>query len=98
MTFELRIDLRAEQDLEEALDNYLSKSSKVAFKLYNSIQKAYDSLEANPFFQVRYKDYRCLPVKGFPYMIHFTIDERKKFVFIHAIINTDKDPDTNWLK
>lgn len=98
MAFELRIDLRAERDLEEALDNYMNKSVKAAHKLYNHIQKAYDSLEINPFFQVRYLDYRCLPVKGFPYMIHFTIDENKKLVFIHAIINTDKDPDINWLK
>lgn len=81
MAFELRIDLRAEMDLEEALDYYMNKSVKTAQKLYTNVQKAYDSLELNPFFQLRYLDYRCLPIKGFPYMFHFTIDEDKKNSF-----------------
>ena len=33
MAFELRIDLRAERDLEDALDTYINKSVKVASKL-----------------------------------------------------------------
>ncbi|MFY9308140.1 MAG: hypothetical protein WAQ28_03720 [Bacteroidia bacterium] len=98
MAFELRIDARAYLDVDEAVAGYMKKSVKAAEKLYTKIEQAYDSLELNPFFQVRYMDYRCLPIKGFPYMFHFTIDEDKKLVFIHALICTDKDPDKNWLK
>lgn len=98
MAFELQIDLKAETDVEEAIDNYISKSLKVAQKFYHSVQNSYDSLEKNPFFQIRYLDYRCLPIKGFPYMIHFTVDAEKNIVFVHPIINTDKGPRSNWLK
>jgi len=98
MAFELLIDYRAQQDIEEAIDHYVSQSQKVASKLFDTINDAYDSLEMNPFFQIRYKDYRCLPLKGFPYMFHFSISEAKSIVHIHALINTSKNPITNWLK
>jgi|ERR1019366_2473228 plasmid stabilization system protein ParE len=98
MAFELLIDYRAHLDVEEAIDHYISKSVKVADKLHDTIEDAYDLLETNPFFQVRYKDYRCLPLKGFPYMLHFSIDEKQNIVRIHALINTSKDPDTSWIK
>ncbi len=98
MAFELLIDYRAYQDVEDAIAHYMSKSVKVANKLYDTIEGAYDLLEKNPFFQIRYKDYRCLPIKGFPYMLHFSINENKNIVHIHALINTSKNPATNWIK
>lgn len=98
MAFDLQIDYRAHLDIEMAVADYMSKSEKVANKFYNKIENAYDSLEKNPFFQIRYADYRCLPIKGFPYMFHFTINENKKLVRIHALINTSKNHTTNWLK
>lgn len=98
MTFDLRIDYRVHEDIDEALAGYMSKSVKAANAFYHKIEDAYDRLEKNPFFQIRYADYRCLPIKGFPYMFHFTINENKNLVHIHALINTSKNPGTNWLK
>lgn len=98
MAFNLLIDYRTHEDIEKAVADYMTKSVKTANKFFDKIEDAYDSLEKNPFFQVRYADYRCLPIKGFPYMLHFTINENKNTVHIHALINTSKDPDTNWLK
>lgn len=96
MAFDLQIDYRAHEDIEQALDYYKSISEKVAKKFYTRIEEAYDSLEKNPFFQIRYSDYRCLPINGFPYMFHFSINEN--IVQIHALINTSRNPTTNWLK
>ena len=96
MDFDLQIDFRAHQDIEQAVDYYMSKSKRAAKKFYSRIEQAYDSLEKNPYFQIRYADYRCLPINGFPYMFHFTINEN--IVHVHALINTSKNPSTNWLK
>jgi plasmid stabilization system protein ParE len=45
MIFELLIDYRAQQDIEEALDYYMSKSVKVANKFYTTIEETYYLLE-----------------------------------------------------
>lgn len=98
MGFSLLIDFRAHHDIDEAMEYYMSKDPQVAHKLYHHIQDAYAALEANPFFEIRYLLYRCLPVKDFPYMFHFSIDEHNVIVKIHAFINTYQNPGAYWLK
>jgi hypothetical protein len=34
----------------------------------------------------------CLPVKKFPYMVHFTIDEVQQVVTVRAVFHTALDP------
>jgi toxin ParE1/3/4 len=36
-------------------------------------------------------------MKNYPYMVHFTVDEKNKTVVVRAIFNTSRDPD-NWGK
>ncbi len=67
-------------------------------RFHDDVKVAFSAIKKNPFFQVRYDDVRCLPLKVFPAMIHFTINEKTDTVIIRAIINTHKDPDKNWLK
>lgn len=98
MAFELKIDKRVQEDIEKALDYYFERSSSVANKLYLEIQDAYSTLTKNPFFQIRYIDFRCLPLKSFPYKFHFSINEEKNQVLIHALINTAKNPKKTWLR
>ena len=98
MVFELLIDYRTHNDIEDAIDYYLEKNANAAVDFYNDIQDAYSALKKNPFYQIRYLDYRCLPLRIFPFMFRFTINERKKVVYIHALINTSKSPNKNWLK
>jgi hypothetical protein len=97
MGFNLLIDFRAHQDMDAAMEYYMSKNPVLTRKLYDNIQDAYNALESNPFFEIRYLHYRCLPVKDFPYMFHFSVDERNEIVRIHAFINTHKSPDDHWL-
>lgn len=51
MGFNLLIDFRAHQDLDEAMEYYMSKNPSVARKLYYNIQDAYTALESNPFLR-----------------------------------------------
>jgi len=45
-------------------------------------------LEVNPYFQIRYDHIHCLPLKTFPYMIHFEIDNKKFVVTVVAVLFT----------
>jgi len=97
MAFKLQIDKRALKDIDTAIEFYFEKSPNTAKKPFNQIQKAYLQLESNPFFQIRYKDYRCLLIKNFPFMFHFTVDERSNTVRIYAMIHTSQNPKKKWL-
>jgi len=56
------------------------------------------SLAKNSFYQIRYDSIRCFPLKKYPYMIHFTVDEKLKIVYIHSVLNTARDPKEYWIK
>jgi hypothetical protein len=45
-----------------------------------------------PFFQNRYEEVRCLPLKKFPFMAHFTVNEKAQQVVIHAVFHTSLHP------
>jgi hypothetical protein len=96
MTFKLDINIRVYNDLDEAIEYHSTAKAK---NVLTAFEDAINLLKTNPFFAVRYNNIRCLPIGNkLPYMIHFNINENTKTVHIHALINTDKDPDTNWLK
>jgi hypothetical protein len=96
MTFNLVINKQVYKDLDIAIEYH---SLAKGLNVLNTFEDAINSLKINPFFAVRYNNIRCLPIgQKLPYMLHFTIDEKTKTVYVHALINTSKDPDTNWLK
>jgi len=98
MAFKLIIDYRADVDIDQAIEYHQTKSPAKALRLYNAIQECYAILKENPFFENRYAKIHCLPIPKFHYMFHFTINETNDTVYIHALINTKKNPNTSWIK
>ena len=41
---------------------------------------------------IRYKNVRCKPIKRFPYLITYTIDETTKSIAILRVFNTYQEP------
>ncbi len=92
MAFKIEVRPLALMDTYKIIDWYSERSKVLGNKFYKQLKKHYKSLEINPFFVVRYKNVRCLPMRGFPYMIHFIIDEIKYKIVIIGIISTSRDP------
>jgi len=61
-------------------------------KFHAEVKAAFKNLKTNPFFQERYDGIHCLPLKKFPYMVHFSIHEQDQLVIVRAIFNTSIDP------
>ena len=91
MKFTLELDPRAIQDIQEAIDYYDEQLVGLGEKFEAYLNKYMKSLSKNPFFQIRYDSIRCLPLKKYPYMIHFTVDEKLNAVYIHSVLNTARD-------
>ena len=98
MSFEIILDERAKQDLDKAFNYYNQKQDGLEEKFAADVESAFKTLEKNPFFRVRYKEFRCLPLEVFPYMVHYIIDENNSEITIYGIVNTYLNPETNWFK
>ena len=92
MPFEVLPEKRAYADIQQAISYYDSQQVGLGKKFLSAIEKHFDSLNKNPFFQIRYYNVRCLPVKKFPFMIHFILDEKTKKVYVISVLHTSQDP------
>ncbi|MEO6130227.1 MAG: type II toxin-antitoxin system RelE/ParE family toxin [Saprospiraceae bacterium] len=95
MKYKIRLSPKAKKDIQAAIEWYIQNQSGLGDKFYFNLQANIEKLESNPFYQIRYDNVRCMPLKKFPYMLHFTIDESRRIVTIRAVFNTSMDP-KNW--
>ena len=86
-------------DLQQIVDYYNDKKAKLGNEFYSVALKQMKRL-SNDFlmYEIKYQNVRCVSVGGFPYQIHYTINEENKTILINAIISMSQDPDTNWGK
>lgn len=92
MAYKIHLERRALAEVDSALEHYSKINSKVLKNFNTDLQKAYTVLAKNPFFQKRYKEFRVLPLKKYPFIIVFTVNEKEKSVKVFAIFNTNQDP------
>jgi len=92
MLYPIKINKRALNDIQKALNHYDKIDTSIGDKFQNNLDKTVSTIASNPFFQIRYSDVRCLMITKFPYMLHFQVNEKKNIVIIRAIINTSKRP------
>lgn len=93
MGFKIVISHSAELDLTEAYSHYATLSFKTLQHFDKELQESFKALEINPFYKLRYKKIRALPVKNFPYLIFFTLDESNRNVEIRGVFNTHQNPE-----
>ena len=97
MVFNIQIDYRAQKEIDFAIGYLVEKNKSSAKKLLGKIDSSYKLLSKNPHNQVRYNDIRCLPIKGFPFMFHYSVSEKTKTVNVHGFIHTSRDPNKYWI-
>lgn len=97
MAFRIKIEPEVHQDIQEGIHHYNTQQTGLGYTFYTHIEEAFQVLKTNPFFQIRYDEVRCLPLKKYPYMIHFTVDEQNKLVVVRAVFSTLRHPEI-WKK
>ena len=92
MSYELVILERAHSELAEAYDFYALVSDQILRDFDMEVEQVYSYLEKNPHFQLRHKDFRVIPVKRFPFVLFYKIDEDEKRVYIYSVFHTSQHP------
>ncbi len=90
MPYSIVVEPRALADIQQAIDYYDEQQEGLAGKFIDTLEKYFSTIGKNPFYQIRYNKVRCLPLKKFPFMIHYFIDEKIKTAFIVSVFHTSK--------
>jgi toxin ParE1/3/4 len=93
MSFSIFIEKRALNDIQDAINYYDSQLVGLGEKFNFALDKHITAITKNPFYQLRYKDYRALPIKKFPYLILFYLDEEANTIIITAVFHTKQNLD-----
>jgi hypothetical protein len=91
MPFTIKIEPEAKQDIQEGIDWYNEQQLGLGKDFHRTVKRYLNKIKTNPFYQVRYDEVHCLPLKKYPFMIHFTINEDNKQIIVHAVFNTFRD-------
>jgi hypothetical protein len=92
MSFKIVIEPRAIFDIREAVDYYDFKQIGLGEYFFQALEDHIEVVRNNPFFQIRYKDYYGLPIKKFPFIIFYFIQEEEKIVYVVSVFNTSLNP------
>lgn len=88
MAFLVVLDPRAINDVQDAIDYHDDQQEGLGKRFDIELDEYLLLLERNPNFQIRYDRIHCLPLKTFPYMIHFSLDEDHKTLRVLAVLYT----------
>jgi len=92
MPYKLNIKPEAHADIQEGIDWYNSRQPGLGKRFHSAVKQEFKLLRKSPLFQIRYDGVRCLPLKKFPYMVHFIVNEENKQIVVLGLICTYKDP------
>jgi len=97
-TYKIRIKQNALTDIQEITDWYNRQKPGLGKRFQNTTIEQINSLNHHAFsYAIRYNEFRCMIIKGFPYMVHFYINESSNNVEIYAVISTSRNPKI-WLE
>lgn len=97
-SFNFKIQPRVYDEIQNGITYYNKQQKGLGQKFHKEVKNTFQTIKENPFYQIRYESVRCLPVRKFPYMVHYLVDEAINAIIVYAVINTNLDPETNYIK
>ncbi len=93
MSYKIKIEKGAELDVKDAVVYYKDiASKKIANQFRADFKNKLKAIQINPYYRVYANGYRGLPLKNFPYIIFFQIDEIEKIITIYSVFETHQHP------
>jgi toxin ParE1/3/4 len=93
MPYSISVTPTAIKDIAAAIEYYNALSPDLGYRFADFLATYFDRIAALPTASaVRYKNVRCKPMKRFPFLITFTIDEAAQSVNILRVFNTYQEP------
>jgi hypothetical protein len=93
-TYKLSIDDDALQDIQNATDWYNEQLYGLGKRFQKQATSQISGLKSSAsLYAIRYADVRCMRLKTFPFMVHYTLNLDTLLVEVFALIHTSRNPE-----
>jgi toxin ParE1/3/4 len=93
MPYTIFITPTATEDIGAGVEHYNAIATDLGYRFADLVSKYLDRIAELPTASaIRHKNVRCKPMKRFPFLIMFTIDEDERAVQILRVFNTYQEP------
>lgn len=99
MSYKIVITPDAIENIDNAIHYYKKEVSTHVAKLFiNDYKKTFKDIQKTKYFQFFFENFQGKPMKKFPYIVFYTIDEDLKIIIIKAVFHTSQNIDKYPLK
>lgn len=93
MSYRIVLTPIAKINIDQATAYYKTEVSVSVAKLFiEDYRKSFKTIVINPYFKIYFNNFRGLPLKKFPYILFYTIDENLKIITLKALFHTSQNP------
>lgn len=93
MPYTILVTPTATEDIAVAVEYYNAVAVDLGYRFADLVAEYFDRIAELPTASaVRYKNVRCKPLKRFPFLITFAIDDANHSVNILRVFNTYQEP------
>jgi toxin ParE1/3/4 len=93
MSYKIVVTPDAIENIDNAVNYYKNIASPKVAKLFiDDYRKTFNAIQKTKYFQFFFEDFRSKPMKKFPYVVFYTIDEEIKVIIIKAVFHTSQNP------
>lgn len=96
MLFRLEIKDSAWTEIRTQIAYYEVQQVGLGERFYEKLDEYFNVLRAYPFQRIRYANVRCVPMKEFPFILHYVVVEETRTVELHAVLHASMDPRSHW--
>lgn len=83
----------AKEDIREAAKWYNKQQKGLGNRFTTEVrEKVYFIKQAPKASNIRYKKVRTTVLNVFPFMVHYTINEKQKTIIVSAVLRTGRNP------
>ena len=92
MAYLLLVEPAAIRDIQDVISYSDEQVTGLGKKFEEYLSQSLESIKKSPHFQLRYDEVHCLPLRKYPFMVHYTITEKEQIVIVRAVFHTSLDP------
>jgi plasmid stabilization system protein ParE len=86
--------LLAKEDIREAAKWYHKQQEGLGKRFIAEVREKVHFITQHPkASNIRYDDVRTAILNGFPFMVHYTVNEKNKSIVISAVLHTSRNPE-----
>jgi plasmid stabilization system protein ParE len=91
--YNIKIEPEALEDIRKIVLWYNKKREGLGISFKEKTIVQIDSLDKYAhLYAIRYKEFRCMNIEKFPYMVHYYINESTSTVEVFAVFSTSRNP------